>query len=80
MSAVCDIYAQLMPDRHRSENENFEFITEKIRLQSIVFLRLLEIRVALFKCLGHFIENVYTHNFASKTRLIYFSPFPEIFV
>ena len=31
----------------------------------------------MFKCLGHFIKKVYSHNFASKTCLIYFSHFPE---
>ena len=44
------------------------------------FLRLLKIRVAVFKCLGHLIKKVYSHIFASKTRLIYFSHFPEILV
>ena len=44
------------------------------------FLRLLKMSVAVFKCLRHLIKSVYSHNFASKTRLIYFSHFPEIFV
>ena len=53
-------------------------------LQQCVFtlsiLQLLKIRVAEFKCRGHFIKKVYSHNFASKIRLIYFSHFPEILV
>ena len=49
-------------------------------LFNLSILPLLEIRVALFKCLGHFIKKVNSHKFASKTRLIYFSHFPEIFV
>ena len=55
----------------------YEFITVTMRLQSINFLQLLKIRVAVFKCLGHFTKKVYSHNFASKTHLIYFSHFPE---
>ena len=54
--------------------------TVTMRLQSIDFLRLLKIRIAVFKCLGHFIKKVYSHNFASKIYLIYFSHFPEILV
>ena len=44
--------------------------TVTMRLQSI---DLFAIRMAVFKCLGHFIKKkVYSHNFASKTYLIYF--------
>ena len=34
----------------------------------------------MFKCLGHFIKKLYSHNFASKTHHIYFSHFPGILV
>ena len=47
---------------------NYLFITVTMRLQSIDFLRLLKIRVAVFKCLGHFIKKVNSHNFASTER------------
>ena len=33
----------------------------------------------MFKCLGHFIKKVYSHNISSKTHLIYFFALPRNF-
>ena len=61
---------------------DFDFITEtndQCCLKCVIFTRVLKLRVAVFKCPRHY-KNVYSHNFAFTTCLIYFSHFLEILI